>query len=92
VRQILLLDGPSLLGWSAWRDLTAEYGLALTQAALAAGMADGSVRAGSVTTMAHVLLGALNEAAQLIANSDTPAETRAEVDEVVTLLLDALRP
>jgi AcrR family transcriptional regulator len=92
VRQILLLDGPVVLGWPGWRDLTARYGLGLTEAALAAGVADGSVRPGPVSTMAHLLLGALNEAAQLVAGAEDPAAARAEVDAVVDLMLDSLRP
>ena len=92
VRRIVLLDGPVVLGWSAWRDLMARYGLGLTEAALAAGMADGSIRQGPVATLAQVLLGAIDEAALLVAESDDPATTRAEVDEVVGLLLEALRP
>lgn len=92
IRQILLLDGPVVLGWPGWRDLTARYGLGLTEATLTAGVADGSVRPGPVPTMAHLLLGALNEAAQLVAGADDPAAARAEVDAVVDILLDALRP
>ena len=42
--------------------------------------------------MAHLLLGALNEAAQLVAGAEDPAAARAEVDAVVDILLDALRP
>ena len=92
VRQIVLLDGPVVLGWAGWRELMSRYGLGLTQAALAAGMADGSVRRAPVSTLAHVLLGALDEAALLLAEADDTAAARAEVDEVVDLLLDALRP
>jgi AcrR family transcriptional regulator len=92
IRQILLLDGPVVLGWTGWRDLTARYGLGLTEAALAAGVEDGTIRSGPVATMAHLLLGALNEAAQLVAGAEDPAAARAEVDAVVDLLFDALRP
>lgn len=92
VRQIVLLDGPVVLGWARWRDVMSRYGLGLTQAALAAGMADGSVRDAPVSTLAHVLLGALDEAALLIAEADDAVAARAEVDEVLDVLLDALRP
>ena len=91
VRQIVLLDGPAVLGWIQWRELMARYGLGLTLAALAAGMADGSIRPAPVSTLAHVLLGALDEAALLVAGADDAAVARAEVDEVLDLLLDSLR-
>jgi AcrR family transcriptional regulator len=92
VRQVLIIDGPVVLGWAAFRDLTSRYGLGLTEAALAAGMADGSIRPGPVQTMAHVFLGALNEAAQVIAEADDPKAARVEVDQVVEVLLSALTP
>jgi AcrR family transcriptional regulator len=92
VRQVVLLDGPVVLGWAAWRDVVARYGLGLTEAALSAGMADGSIREGPVTTLAHLLLGALDEGALLVAAADEPRTTRREVETVVMLLLDALRP
>jgi AcrR family transcriptional regulator len=92
VRQVVLLDGPVVLGWTAWRDVVARYGLGLTEAALAAGMADGSIRQAPVTTLAHLLLGALDEGALLVAAADDPRATRREVETVVMLLLDALRP
>ena len=92
VRQIVLLDGPVVLGWARWRDLMSRYGLGLTQAALAAGMDDGSVRPAPVSTLAQVLLGALDEAALVIAGAEDVVAARAEVDEVVDLLLDALPP
>jgi AcrR family transcriptional regulator len=92
LRQILLLDGPVVLGWAGWRHLTARYGLGLIEAALATGMADGTVRPGPVTTIAHLLLGAFNEGAHLVAGAEDPAAARADVDAVVDLLLDALRP
>ena len=91
VRQIVLLDGPVVLGWTGWRDLVARYGLGLTEAALAAGMEAGALRPLPPRTAAHLLLGALNEAAQLVASADTPAEARTEVEAVVDVLLDALR-
>src|SRR5213083_3031128 len=36
VERILLLDGPAVLGWQAWRDLADHYGLGLLQHALQA--------------------------------------------------------
>jgi hypothetical protein len=43
-----------------------------------------------VEVLAHLLLGALNEAAFLVANSDDPRATRADVGEAVDHLVDCL--
>ena len=91
VRQIVLLDGPVVLGWAAWRDLVARYGLGLTEAALAAGMEDGVLQPLPPRAAAHLLVGALNEAAQVVAGADDPHHARAEVEAVVEVLLDGLR-
>ena len=91
VRRILVLDGPVVLGWEGWRDLVARYGLGLTEAALAAAMEAGLLRPLAPRTAAHVLLGALNEAAQLVASSDDPRQARVEVEAVLDVLLAGLR-
>lgn len=91
VRQILLLDSPAVLGWAQWRDLMARYGLGLTEAALQAGMDEGTITPAPVTALAQMLLGALDEAALLIANSADPRSTRTDVESVVDLLIEAVR-
>ena len=91
VRRILLVDGPAVLGWAAWRDLTARYGLGLTEALLAQGVGSGTLKPLPARTTAHLVVGALNEAALLIADSDDPAGARAEVEDYLRVLVDSLR-
>jgi hypothetical protein len=43
-----------------------------------------------VEVLAHLLLGALNEAAMLVANADDPQAIRGVVGETVDHLLDCL--
>jgi AcrR family transcriptional regulator len=73
LRQIALHDAPAVLGWDRWREIGAANGLGLIEASLAA--------------TAHLLLGALDEAAMLVARSDDPV-SRAEVTAVLVALLD----
>jgi AcrR family transcriptional regulator len=90
VRRILLLDAPSVLGWSEWRDLEARYALGLVKEVLVHAMEMGQIREQPVDPLAHMLLAALNEAALLVAQADDPARTRSEVGEAVDRLVDVL--
>lgn len=89
VRQVILLDGPVVLGWEGLRDLTQPYGLALTEQLLQAAIDAGQLPLLPVRPFAHVLIGALQEAAFLVASD--PRE-RAGAGEVLRALVDALSP
>jgi AcrR family transcriptional regulator len=90
VRRIVLLEAPVVLGWDAWREIDARYGLALVRAGLAGALDQVGLRPADVDPLAHLLLGALNEAALLVATADDPVRARREVGATVTLVLDRL--
>jgi AcrR family transcriptional regulator len=90
VQRIILLDAPSVLGWETWRRIDAEYGLGLVRHSLQAAMEAGDVDPLPVEPLAHMLLGALNEAALLIARAEGVQSARAEVGAVVDRLLKGL--
>jgi AcrR family transcriptional regulator len=90
VQQIALLDGPSVLGWDRWREIGAEHGLGLIEATLRAAIEGGAVAEQPVRPLAHVLMGALDEAAMLVARADDPEAARAEVGRTIDTLLAAL--
>ena len=88
LRQIALHDAPAVLGWDRWREIGAANGLGLIEASLAAAIEAGEIRELPVKPTAHLLLGALDEAAMLVARSDDPV-ARAEVSTVLVALLDS---
>jgi AcrR family transcriptional regulator len=90
IRRIVLLEAPAVLGWDTWRAIDARYGLAMVSHALEAVMAAGQMTPAPVGPLAHMLLGALNEAAHLLATASRPRVARAEVGGTVGLLLDRL--
>ena len=90
VQQIVLLDGPSVLGWDRWREIGAEHGLGLIEATLQAAIDAGEIAAQPVRPLAHVLMGALDEAAMLVARAEDPEAARAEVGRTIDTLLAAL--
>jgi AcrR family transcriptional regulator len=88
LRQIALHDAPAVLGWERWREIGAANGLGLIEASLAAAIEAGEIRELPVKSTAHLLMGALDEAAMLLARDDRP-EARAEVTAVLVALLDS---
>jgi len=86
-RRIVLVDGPAVLGWEAWREVDERHFLGGVRLALETAMASGQLRRRPVDPLAHLLMGALTEAAMTVARADDPqAALRDVVDEVDNLL------
>lgn len=90
VLRIALLDAPTVLGWRRWREIDERYGLGLIMGALEAAMAAGVLRGQDPRPLAHLVLAALGEAAQLIAHAGDPAHARTEVEPALLSLLGGL--
>ena len=91
VERISLIDAPSVLGWDTWREIGMRHGLGLVQGTLEAAMEAGLIARQPVRPLAHMLIGAIDEAAMLVARADGREAARAEVGESVDRLLGALR-
>ncbi|MEO8457421.1 MAG: TetR family transcriptional regulator [Chloroflexota bacterium] len=91
VQQIILIDGPSVLGWEEWRAVEEKYGLALVNAGLTRAMAEGFLEQQPVAPLARLLLAAVNEAGLVIARSPDVKAARHEVGSSLTRLLEGLR-
>jgi AcrR family transcriptional regulator len=89
-QRIALLDGPAVLGWDRWREIGAEHGLGLIEGTLAAAIDAGAIRRQPVRPLAHVLMGALDEAALLVATADDPRRMRTEVGRTLEFVIDSL--
>jgi hypothetical protein len=85
-----LLDGPSVLGWDRWREIAAEHGLGLIEATLQAAVEAGAIADQPIRPLAHVLMGALDEAAMLVARADDPKQMREDVGRTLDSLLAGL--
>jgi len=92
VRRIALVDAPSVLGWEQWREIGLRYGFGLVQGTVQAAMDAGLIDPQPVLPLAHLLLGAIDEGAMLIARADDGGETREQVGASVSRFLEALRP
>jgi AcrR family transcriptional regulator len=91
-RQIVLLDAPSVLGWETWHELDAKYGHALVATTLTSAMDAGYIERYPIQPLAHLILGALNEAALAIAKANDTNTARAEIGATITRLIKGLQP
>jgi AcrR family transcriptional regulator len=91
LRQIALIDAPAVLGWEEWREIDARYGLGLVSFALRNAMDRGVFREAEVTPLAHLLIGAMTEAAMMVANAPDPEAARRETEPALLGLLEGLR-
>jgi AcrR family transcriptional regulator len=91
VQRIVLLDAPAVLGWERWREIGAQHGLGLVEAGLAVAMEQGAIARQPVRPLAHILMGALDEAAMTVARADDPGAARREMEAILGAVLDGLR-
>ena len=90
IRQLMLLDAPSILGWAGFREISQRYGLGMTEQLLGAAIEAGQLRAQPTRPLATIVLAALDEAAMIIANAADPVRERQEVHTVIHDLIDGL--
>ncbi|MFJ4689496.1 TetR/AcrR family transcriptional regulator [Streptomyces sp. NPDC088789] len=90
VQRIMLVDGPAVLGWGEWRAMDEAASARHLADALTAVADAGLIAPQPVAPLAHLLSGAMNEAALWLATSPDPADldrTRRALGE----LLEGLR-
>ena len=91
IQQVMMIDAPSVLGWEEWREIDTAYGLGLVKASLAHAMETGLIAEQPVDPLAHLVVGALDEAAMYIARASNAKRARREMGESVERMLDGLR-
>jgi AcrR family transcriptional regulator len=90
VQRILLIEAPAVLGWERWREISLRYGMGLVQGLVDYAISVGRVAPQPAEPLAHVLIGALDEAALYLARADDPTRTRREVGAVIDRLIQSL--
>jgi AcrR family transcriptional regulator len=90
VQRIMLIDGPSVLGWNEWRAMDEASSARHLTEALTALVDDGTIADRPVEPLTHLLSGAMNEAALWLARSTDPGDLPA-VTAALTRMLESLR-
>jgi AcrR family transcriptional regulator len=89
--QIILRDGPAVLGWERWREIDAKHFGGKFPRALAAAMDAGVIARQPIEPLARLLLGAVTEAAVAVSGGPDISRTGADYARAFRSLLDALR-
>jgi AcrR family transcriptional regulator len=90
VQRIVLIDAPAVLGWERWREVGMKYGLGVIEAMLAQAIADGAIPDQPLRPTAHVLLGALDEAALFVSRATDPDDALQQMYEVCDRVINGI--
>ena len=90
VHRIVLVDAPSVLGWTRWRATCLHYALGLVEGLIAQAIEAGRIARQPTRPLAHVLLGASDEAVLYVAESADPDGARAEMNAALAALVRAM--
>jgi AcrR family transcriptional regulator len=90
VQQIILKDGPAVLGWEVLREIEARYSMAMIRQGIELAMREGRLARRPAEPLAHLLHGALAECARSIARSQEPEATFRDARAEMNRLLQAL--
>ena len=89
--QIILRDGPAVLGWERWREIDAEHFGGKFPRALAVAMDAGLIARQPIEPLSRLLLGAVTEAAVACAGRSDVLKAGSEYSRAFRSLLEALR-
>lgn len=90
IMRVVLLEGPTVLGWETWRQIDQAYGLGMVRAALEMAKAAGVIKDVPLEPLAHVLMGGLMEGSLYLANAPDKDKARAEVSEALGAIIDGV--
>ncbi len=90
VQRIVMLDGPTVLGWDAWHEIDERYAFGTLKAVLGAAAAAGRIDESAVDPLSHLLLGAVMQAGMVVARADDPATAKEAMAESFAMLVSSL--
>ena len=91
IRRIALVEAATVLGWEESRDFDERYGIRLIRDLLLQLMDSRLIERQAVEPLAHLILGAVNEAALYTARAADASTARKEIGASLERLLDGLR-
>lgn len=86
IRQIMLIDAPTVLGWREWKEMDGACSERLLSEVVASLMGEGTLAPRPVEPVVHLLSGAMNEAALWLAETDSSTALKDTMDTVLCML------
>ncbi|MDF2683333.1 MAG: TetR family transcriptional regulator [Brevibacillus sp.] len=90
-RRIMLIDGPSVLGWETWRKMDQQNSMRLLHDQLQLMKEHGYLKPVSVTSLTYLLSGAMNEAVLWVCQMTDQPQALDEATSSLTLMLEGFR-
>ena len=87
VRQVILLDGPVVLGWKTLREIQALNSIALINEMVREAIDRGVIDDQPVVELTHMLVAALEEASLMVAHAAKPARARERAARILDRML-----
>ena len=91
VQRIVLLEGPTVLGWDAWHEIDEAYMFGITRGGIDEAIAAGAIEPQPSDALAHLLLAAASTAGLVVARDADPRRARATMGASLQRLLEGLR-
>jgi AcrR family transcriptional regulator len=89
--RLVILEGPAIAGWDEWREHAQTHEVELMETGLRIAMDAGLIAAQPVRPLGFLLLGAMNEAAMLIARAPDRKKERDAVGDALRTIWEGLR-
>lgn len=90
IQRIAFIDGVSVLGWDRYKEIDEAHTLGGIKASLRAIARTGLIPEDSADVLAHMVSGAVGEAAKLIVGAEDPAAARQSGQAALDILLGRL--
>ncbi len=90
VQRIVMLEGPTVLGWDTWHELDERYAFGSLKAVLTGLAEQGRILPGAVEPWANLLLGAIMQAGMVVARAEDPGAAKQAMHDTFGQILTAL--
>lgn len=90
VQRIVMLDGPTVLGWDLWHELDERYAFGTIKAVLTVAADIGRIEPSAIDPLAHLLLGAIMQAGMVVARSDDPLAAKKAMTNTFAGIVTAI--
>ena len=90
VQRIVMLDGPTVLGWDLWHELDERYAFGTLKTVLTVAADIGRIEESAVEPLSHLLLGAIMQAGMVVARSDDPLTAKRAMTDTFAGIVSAL--
>jgi AcrR family transcriptional regulator len=90
VQRIVMLDGPTVLGWDTWHELDERYAFGTIKTVLTLAAQTGQIDEAAVEPLSHLLLGAIMQAGMVVARAEDPAVAKRAMSETFARIVSTL--